>query len=203
MVANGERLIAIPEPGDGMRSMKVQRAVAKYSILSLACLLLASPLHAQSLQRDSLLSHLIGRWVLRGTMRGKDVVHDVTFAWVLGGEYVEMHEVSRERTPGGSHAYEAIVYLVRDPHTHEYAAQWLDKLAATTHAAALIAHEMVSSDHEPCDDGAAMITGIQTSTVKTVSIAASIAAARRGSTPSRMPSAAARCAVPVRYAQPV
>ena len=109
-----------------MQSMTVQRAVAKYSILSLACLSLASPLHAQSLQRDTLLSHLIGHWVLRGPMRGKDVVHDVTFAWVLGGEYVEMHEVSRERTPGGSPAYEAIVYLVRDPHTHEYAALWLD-----------------------------------------------------------------------------
>jgi hypothetical protein len=95
-------------------------------ILGLAGLLLASPLHAQAPQRDSLLNHLIGHWVLRGPMAGKDVVHDVTFQWVLGGEYVEMHEVSRERAPSGTPTYEAIVYLVRDPHTQKYAALWLD-----------------------------------------------------------------------------
>jgi hypothetical protein len=95
-------------------------------IVGLAGLLLGLPLAAQSPQRDSLLSRLIGRWVLRGPMAGKAVVHDVTFEWVLGGEYVEMHEVSRERTPAGTPAYEAIVYLVRDPHTQEYAALWLD-----------------------------------------------------------------------------
>lgn len=95
-------------------------------VLALVGLLAVSPAHAQSAERDSLLSHMIGRWVLRGPMAGKEVVHDVTFQWVLGGEYVEMHEVSRERTPARTPAYEAIVYLVRDPHTHEYAALWLD-----------------------------------------------------------------------------
>jgi len=83
--------------------------MAKRLILTLAGLLLVSPLAAQSPQRDSLLNHLIGRWVLRGPMAGKDVVHDVTFQWVLGAEYVEMHEVSRERTSAGTPAYEAIV----------------------------------------------------------------------------------------------
>lgn len=100
--------------------------MATRRILLLAGLLLASPLRAQAPQRDSLLSHLIGRWVLRGHMAGQEVVHDVTFQWVLGGEYVEMHEVSRERTPAGAPAYEAIVYLVRDPHTQEYGSLWLD-----------------------------------------------------------------------------
>ena len=95
-------------------------------ILALASLLLVPPLGAQAPPRDSLLNHLIGRWVLRGPIAGKAVVHDVKFRWVLGGEYVEMHEVSRERTSAGTPAYEAIVYLVRDPHTHEYAALWLD-----------------------------------------------------------------------------
>jgi hypothetical protein len=95
-------------------------------IIGLAGLLLASPLRAQPAQPDSLLNHLIGRWVLRGPMAGNEVVHDVTFQWVLGGEYVEMHEVSRERTPAGTPAYEAIVYLVHDPHTGQYGALWLD-----------------------------------------------------------------------------
>lgn len=98
----------------------------KQAAIALALLLLGSPLGAQTPQRDSLLDRLIGRWVLRGHMAGKDVVHDVSFQWVLGGEYVEMHEVARERTPAGTPAYEAIVYLVHDPHTHEYGALWLD-----------------------------------------------------------------------------
>jgi hypothetical protein len=92
----------------------------------LAGFLLISPLPAQSPQHDSLLDRLAGHWVLRGPMAGHDVVHDVTFQWVLNGEYLEMHEVSRHRTAAGQPDYEAIVYLVRDPRTHEYGALWLD-----------------------------------------------------------------------------
>lgn len=87
----------------------------------------AAPLRAQTMSApDSLLDHLIGSWVLRGRMARQEVTHDVSFEWRLGREYVEMHEVSRERAPNGSPAYEAIVYLGRDPRTHEYAALWLD-----------------------------------------------------------------------------
>src|SRR5690242_16022623 len=58
--------------------------------LGLVGLLAVSPLGAQTAApSDSLLGHLIGHWVLRGPMAGKSVVHDVTFAWVLGTEYVE------------------------------------------------------------------------------------------------------------------
>lgn len=89
-------------------------------------LLVGAPLHAQVVQRDSLLERLIGTWVLRGSMAGQNVVHDVTCAWVLGGEYVQMTEVSRERTPSGAPAYSALVYLVRDPHTHGYGILWMD-----------------------------------------------------------------------------
>lgn len=94
--------------------------------MALVGLLAASPLQAQVSKPDSLLDHLIGNWVLTGPMDGKQVVHDVSFTWVLGGEYVEMHEVSRERTATGAPAYEAVVYLVHDPHTHEYAMMWMD-----------------------------------------------------------------------------
>ena len=100
--------------------------MTRWLTLALAGFLAVSPLNAQAVERDSLLNHLIGHWVLRGPMAGQNVVHDVTFEWVLGGEYVAMHEVSRERTPAATPAYEAIVYLVRDPHTGRYAALWLD-----------------------------------------------------------------------------
>lgn len=99
--------------------------------------------------RDSLLDHLIGHWVLRGPMAGASVVHDVTFAWVLGTEYVEMHEISRERTRAGTPAYEAIVYLGRDPKTHEYAAMWLDNTAYGAFAPAGIGRAQAVADSIP------------------------------------------------------
>jgi len=101
----------------------------KRLIPPLAALLLALPLRAQTVQRDTLLARMIGHWVLKGTIARQQVVHDVTFQWVLGGEYVEMHEISRERTPTGTPAYEAIVYLGHDPRTSQYSAMWLDNTA--------------------------------------------------------------------------
>jgi hypothetical protein len=132
-----------------MNDEKGQYSMAKRLILALAGLLLVSPLRAQAPQRDSLLNHLIGHWVLRGHMAGKDVVHDVTFQWVLGGEYVEMHEISRERTSSGTPAYEAIVYLVHDPHTHEYGALWLDNTDYNAFLPAGQGHGVAAGDSIP------------------------------------------------------
>ena len=117
--------------------------------LALAAILSAPPLIAQTAHPDSLLDHLIGHWVLRGPMAGSQVVHDVTFRWVLNSEYVEMHEVSRERTTSGTPAYEAIVYLGRDPRTHEYAALWLDNTAYGAFDPAGVGHGVAAGDSIP------------------------------------------------------
>jgi hypothetical protein len=117
--------------------------------LIMAGLLVVSPLPAQMPQPDTLLGHLIGRWVLRGHMAGKDVVHDVTFTWVLGGEYVEMHEISRERTAARTPQYEAIVYLVHDPHTKEYGALWLDNTDYNAFLPAGQGHGFAAGDSIP------------------------------------------------------
>lgn len=53
-----------------------------------------------------------------------------TFEWLLGREYVQMHEVSRERAPTGTPAYEAVVLFGRDPRTGAYACIWMDNTAA-------------------------------------------------------------------------
>ena len=98
-------------------------------IVVAVALAIAARLPAQQPTRDNLLDHMIGRWVLRGTIARDSVVHDITARWVLLDEYVEMREVSRERTPDGTPLYEAIVYIGRDPKTREYAALWLDNTA--------------------------------------------------------------------------
>lgn len=94
--------------------------------------LVCSPatLCAQQLPADSLFSHLVGHWVLRGTIARQQTVHDVDFEWLLGREYVQMHEVSRERVPNGTPAYEAVVLFGRDPKTGAYACVWMDNTAA-------------------------------------------------------------------------
>jgi hypothetical protein len=64
---------------------------------------------------DRLLDHLVGRWVLSGTIAGKSTTHDVSAERVLHDGCVRIHEVSREVNSNGAPAYEAIVFISFDP----------------------------------------------------------------------------------------
>jgi hypothetical protein len=74
----------------------------------------------------SLLDRLAGNWVLEGTIAGKQTTHDVQAHWVLRHEYLQLHEVSREKAADGEPAYEAIVLVSWDPKANQYACLWLD-----------------------------------------------------------------------------
>ena len=102
------------------------------TLLRLTSLLLfaATSLNAQGLPADSVFDRLIGHWVLTGIIARQQTTHDVTFEWLLGREYVQMHEVSRERAPSGGPAYEAVVLFGRDPRSGEYACLWMDNTAS-------------------------------------------------------------------------
>ena len=117
-------------------------------ILALALALVCAPItvRGQGLHPDSLLPRLVGRWVLRGTIARQPTVHDVTFTWLLGHEYVQMHEVSRERAPNGAPAYEAVVLFGRDPKTGAYACVWLDNTAAAAFPPAGTGRGVVAGD---------------------------------------------------------
>ena len=112
-------------------------------------LLLTSRLSAQSLPPDSLFDRLAGRWVLRGTISRQQTIHDVTFEWLLGREYLQMHEVSRERNATGSPAYEAVVLFGRDPQTGAYACLWMDDTGANAFDPAGIGRGSVAGDSIP------------------------------------------------------
>ena len=73
-----------------------------------------------------LLERIGGRWVLEGTIAGKTATHDVIASSVLNGQYVQLHEVSREQDTHGRPAYEAIVYLTWERNRGEYSCLWLD-----------------------------------------------------------------------------
>src|SRR5262245_44178005 len=102
------------------------RAMRRIAILVVLLLAAVTRLPAQSLKPDSVFDRLIGQWVLRGTIARQSTIHDVSFEWLLGREYVKMHEVSRERASNNSPAYEAVVLFTRDPKTGEFACLWLD-----------------------------------------------------------------------------
>lgn len=76
--------------------------------------------------RDPLLDHMVGTWVLKGTIAGKQTTHDVKCGWVLGHQYVRFREVSREKNAAGQAEYEAIVFIGWDTALGQYACLWLD-----------------------------------------------------------------------------
>jgi len=118
--------------------------------LCVAFFVAASPLAAQqATSQDSLLDRTIGRWVMRGTIAGQQITHDVTFEWVLNRGYVRMHEVSRERAPAGTAAYEAIVLYMHDSTTHQYAALWLDNTGTAPFPQDGVGHGVAAGDSIP------------------------------------------------------
>lgn len=118
-------------------------------LLSSLLVFYATGMAAQSLPSDSVFDHLIGQWVLHGTIGGQETTHDVTFEWLLGREYVQMHEVSRERVANGTPAYEAVVLFARDPKTGEYACLWLDNTGVSAFEPQGVGRGSVAGDSLP------------------------------------------------------
>ena len=98
---------------------------------------------------DPLLDRLTGHWVLHGTIAGKETTHDVAADWVLGHEYVRLHEVSREKKRDGQPAYEAIVFIGWDANSSQYQCLWLDSTAGGGLSGQAIAHAKRSGDELP------------------------------------------------------
>ncbi len=57
---------------------------------------------------------------------GKQTTHDLTADWVLGHQYLRIHEVSRDKKANGEPAYEATVFIGWDEKREEYVCFWLD-----------------------------------------------------------------------------
>ena len=79
-----------------------------------------------------LLDHLVGRWVLLGTIAGRDTTHDVNAEWVLEHHYLRIHEVSRQKNDKGEPQYQATIFIGWNEATKEYACVWLDVYGGLT-----------------------------------------------------------------------
>jgi len=118
-----------------------------YAFLVAATLLL--PVVSAARQIDpqrALLEKMTGHWVLRGTIANEQTTHDVDAEWVLDKEYIQIHEVSREKDAGGKPKYEAIVHVVWDPKVGEYACLWLDTTGVATFPEAGVGRARPSGD---------------------------------------------------------
>ncbi len=112
--------------------------------------LISFPASAQSPTfQDPLLEHLIGSWILRGTIGGSETTHDIDAEWVLGHQYVRLHEVSREKDAQGQPAYEAIVFIGWDEPSAGYACLWLDSTGGGGLKGQAIGHAKRSGDEIP------------------------------------------------------
>ena len=95
--------------------------------IALGALLAATPALAQQATfNDTLVDHLAGKWVLTGQMDKGPVTHDITAEWVLAHQYLELHEVSREKNRDGSPVYQAKVFIGWDAGKKIYDVVWLD-----------------------------------------------------------------------------
>lgn len=94
-----------------------------YFALTAALVLFAPSLAAD---KDPLLDHLTGRWVLSGMIENQPTTHDVTGAWILQNTYLRLTEVSREKDASGKPLYEAEVLVAYDTAKKHYVCFWYD-----------------------------------------------------------------------------
>src|SRR3984885_10102410 len=106
--------------------MKTSPALLALLILPFLIMASFSVSAQQPTQRDPLLDHLAGSWILQGTIAGHETTHDIESEWVLGHEYLRLHEISREKNAQGQPAYEAIIFIEWDASSSQYKCLWLD-----------------------------------------------------------------------------
>lgn len=96
-----------------------------------------------------LLDHLVGDWVMTGTIGSERITHDVRVDRILGDRYVRLHELARDTTPDGEPAYEAWIHIAWDSANAEYVVMWLDNTGTTNFAEEGVGHGRPDGDAIP------------------------------------------------------
>ena len=96
-----------------------------------------------SFPSDTLLDHLTGNWLLKGTIAGAKIEHDVTVSWVLGHQYIQLKETSREKQADGTPVYDAIILLTLNKEKEEYDCLWLDNTSNSGLSNGILAHAQI------------------------------------------------------------
>lgn len=99
-------------------------SVARVCLVVLMCTACFAQAPAEA--PNQLLDHLAGDWVLQGLLAGKNATHDVQGEWILNHEYLRLREVSREKKPDGTLAYEAFWFIEWNAKAQRYDCVLLD-----------------------------------------------------------------------------
>jgi hypothetical protein len=116
------------------------------ALLFLVSLISSSVSAQQTTFQDPLLEHMVGTWVLQGTIAGKETTHDIITEWVLGHQYLQFHETSREKNTTGEAEYEALVFIGWDQPSSQYSCLWLDVTGGGGLSAQAIGHAKPHGD---------------------------------------------------------
>ena len=112
-------------------------------------LLVPSMATAQLGLQGTLLDEMAGNWVMRGTIGGDEITHDITAEWVLGNHYFRFHDLAREKNETGAPAYEAIVFIGWDEVTSSLACLWLDETGGGGLTNGIIGYAKADGDKLP------------------------------------------------------
>lgn len=121
----------------------------KTILIKLMLLIGLTPLSAiaqQTIEQDMLLNNLVGNWTLQVTIAGLQTTHDITAAWVLDHQYVQLKEVSHEKDNSGKPLYEAIVYICWEQNRNQYSCLWLDNTGNGGLSAEAVGHANANAD---------------------------------------------------------
>ena len=88
----------------------------------------------------NLLNHLVGSWIMTGTVLKKPVQYRAEAAWVLQRQFLRLHMVDTSSPP----TYEADLFIGLDTSKNQYVAHWLDKFGGA--GARVFATGPLSSD---------------------------------------------------------
>lgn len=104
----------------------MRRLLVIATMLSLALATRSSAQPSRAASMDALLEHLVGRWRMTGSVRGKPVTYTMDGTRVLQRQFVELHMLDASRRPD----YEARVFIGVDSTASRYIAHWLDRFGA-------------------------------------------------------------------------
>jgi hypothetical protein len=98
-------------------------------LVSVSLVLLLSTLAAAQAPpewRDDLVDHMAGTWKLEGQVLGREAHHDVQAEWVLGHQFLRVHEKTADSAPASEKPYEALWFLGYDAVSERYVLHLID-----------------------------------------------------------------------------
>lgn len=98
---------------------------------------------------EFLMEKMTGKWVMRGTIDGEKVTHDVVVDRILNKGYVRIHEIAREKDAKGEPAYEAWIHIAWDKANEEFVVMWLDNTGVTNFSDDGVGHGKPTDDTIP------------------------------------------------------